>query len=346
MKPGDRVVDLGCGSGVLGLLCLEAGAGHVAAIDETDMIEVARLSLQAAGFGPRSTFLRGRCEETILPQPADLAIADHVGYFGIDYGVVGLFQDARRRLLRPAGRVLPSRLRLEAALVESAEAQALAEARQEGALPPAYAWLRKLTSNTVHPVEFRPQDLLGDAVALGDIDLAAEDRSYFSWTVEMVTARDGEAHGVAGWFEALLCEGVSMTNSPLAPDRIRRPQAFFPLGDPLPVRAGDTMRVTVLARPAENLLAWRVKAADGREIRRSNWEAMPMPAKDIAGGYAGHRPSLHAFGRAQLALLSLCDGTRTRAQVESEFLRGHGGLFASPEAAARFVARVLDRHTP
>ncbi len=33
VRPGDTVDDRGCGSGILGLLCLQAGAGHVFGID-------------------------------------------------------------------------------------------------------------------------------------------------------------------------------------------------------------------------------------------------------------------------------------------------------------------------
>ena len=50
VQPGYRVADVGCGSAILGLLCLQAGAGHIDAIDSTAAIEIARQSLaKAAG---------------------------------------------------------------------------------------------------------------------------------------------------------------------------------------------------------------------------------------------------------------------------------------------------------
>ena len=42
VQPGNRVADVGCGSAILGLLCLQAGAGHIDAIDSTGAIEIAR----------------------------------------------------------------------------------------------------------------------------------------------------------------------------------------------------------------------------------------------------------------------------------------------------------------
>jgi predicted RNA methylase len=49
INAGDRVADLGCGSGILGLLCLQAGAVRVYGIDSTPMLEVARETFALQG---------------------------------------------------------------------------------------------------------------------------------------------------------------------------------------------------------------------------------------------------------------------------------------------------------
>src|SRR5204863_6106851 len=50
VRAGQTVLDLGSGTGMLGLLALRAGAARVIAVDEGRMIEVARETFRAAGL--------------------------------------------------------------------------------------------------------------------------------------------------------------------------------------------------------------------------------------------------------------------------------------------------------
>jgi len=52
VKPGDLVLDIGCGTGVLGLLAMKAGAARVYQIDQSPMIQVAGV---VPGFPKRPT---------------------------------------------------------------------------------------------------------------------------------------------------------------------------------------------------------------------------------------------------------------------------------------------------
>src|SRR5688500_3980766 len=99
VRPGDRIVDVGCGSGILGLLCLQAGAAHVYCIDESPMLEVARETFRRKGLADRATLISGRSFRVQLPERVQVAVCDHVGWFGFDYGVASLLEDARQRFL-------------------------------------------------------------------------------------------------------------------------------------------------------------------------------------------------------------------------------------------------------
>ena len=119
VRANHKVVDLGCGTGVLGLMALKAGARHVYFIDHGPVIEVARRIVIDAGFEDRAAFYEASSFETELPEQADIVICDHVGYFGFDYGVLELFADAQHRFLKPGGILVPSSLDLWLAPIHS-----------------------------------------------------------------------------------------------------------------------------------------------------------------------------------------------------------------------------------
>jgi len=98
VKPGDTVADVGCGFGIFGLMALDAGASHVWGVDRSDAIEIARETMRRNGLAGRFTCLRETSFEAELPEKVDVVICDHVGYFGFDYGIIRLLDDARRRL--------------------------------------------------------------------------------------------------------------------------------------------------------------------------------------------------------------------------------------------------------
>ena len=344
VAPGARVADLGCGSGILGLLALKAGAAHAYEIDHTSMIEVARQAITRAGMADRATFIRARSQQVELPERVDVAICDHVGYFGFDYAIVELLQDARRRLLKPGGRLVPEVLHLEAGAVESPQAAKLADDWRAGHVPEEFHWLREASINAKHPVELTPAQLLGGAAALGTIDLREEQPDFYSWRARLPVSRDGVLHGIAGWFDCELAPGVRMSNSPLAERPIRRPQAFLPLEEPAALRAGDVLELGVMARPAENLLAWNVALPGGaRRFSHSTWKGMLLSPEDLVRAQPDRVPRPTREGIARGIVLGYCDGKRTLREIERAVLEEHPDLFPSAAETSRFVAHVLGR---
>lgn len=346
IRPDDRVADLGCGSAVLGLLCLQAGAAHVDAIDSTAAIEIARESLTQAGWASRVNFIHGYSYQVDLAERVDVIICDHVGYFGFDYGLIGMLADARRRFLKPGGRLIPGRLKLQLGAVESGKSQALAEGWQAPGIPAEFHWLRQHGVNTKHAVKLQRDEVLSGPAELGCIDLQSDNPDFFSWTVKLTMTRDGVLHGLAGWFECELADGVWMTNSPLSDHAISRQQAFLPISEALTVKAGDVVNATVMARPADNLIAWELShSATGKKFSHSTWQGDLLMQEQLYRNRPDHVPRLSRAARARSVVLGFCDDTLSVGQIQEMVLRKHPDLFPSPEEIARFVTAVLTGST-
>jgi protein arginine N-methyltransferase 1 len=346
VSSGSSIADLGCGSGVLGLLCMEAGAARIFAVDDGAMIEVAKEVVKRAGYSERATFIRGKSSQLEMPEPVDVVICDHVGYFGFDYGIVDFLADARKRFLKPDGRVIPSRICLKLAAVSSEKCDELANGWRAAHIPEAFHWLRSHAINTKHRISFGRDEVLGPAAPLGEIDLYADNPDFFTWNAKLRIEKDALMHGLAGWFECELAADVWMTNSPLAEKPIQRPQAFLPIDEAVPVKRGDLVKATIMVRPAEHLIAWTVEfPSTGRRFVHSTWQGMLMAPEDLIRSNPDRVPQLGRKGKARIAVLSYCDGKRTAREIAQAVLRDHPDLFPTSREISSFVAEVLGRDT-
>jgi len=350
VKPGDVVVDLGAGTGILGFLACRAGAARVYAIDDGPVIGLARALCAASGFADRVTFVKGLSTRVTLPERADVVVADQIGRFGFEAGVWEYFADARARLLKSGGATIPRRVEIWLSAVETA---ALFEQIDFWSRAPAgfdVSAARRLAVNTGYPVLLEPGQLLAEPARLGFFDLAEPEPRSIVLEAELTAARAGTLHGLGGWFRAELATGIFMSNAPGDPARIDRRNVFLPIREPLPVEPGDRVRVRARILPAAAMVSWRVIVTTPAGRRKglfahSTAEGMLLTAEDVERTRPGYVPRLSPWGLARRTLLTLCDGERSVAAIEAELCRRHPDLFPSSEAAGGFVAEVLTRYT-
>lgn len=341
LRPGAVVADLGCGVGVLGIAALRAGASKAYGIDHSDAIELARESAARAGLADRYSCTRGSTFQTVLPEPVDLIICDHVGYFGFDYGIIAMLDDARRRMLRPGGQIMPRRLRLLAAGAQSTKARAQIDPWRTDPVPPEQHWLHEYALNSKQVQTFTADDICTDAVVLGEIDLTIANPASFAFSTNLTAARDARIDGLACWFECELAEGVWMTNSPLDEASIGRSNAFFAARDPFAVTAGDPIAISFRLRPDDNLIAWTIQPPGGLPKHKlSTWAGQILAPVDLQPNSQGPL-ALTAKGTARALVLGLVDGQRSGAEIEEMVLHLRPDLFPTEDEIRRFVRRQL-----
>jgi len=340
VRPGQIVMDLGCGSGLLGLMALRAGAGKVLFVEQGAIIEVARRTINEAGFGTRAEFFHVNSFELEVPERIDVVLCDHIGYFGFDYNILALLADARQRFLKPAGIVIPAEVGVELAPVETTAGRELVARWRDGSIPDDFAWVGTSAANSKLAVNLEADNLLTEPAALGMLELGANDNAFLNWQADFECTRDGTLDGLLGWFDCRLHDGIRMTNSPAASDSIDRPQAFLPLEAPVAVRKGETLRATVMARPADHILAWTVVLKDKR-LSLTTFNGLLLDDEALNRARPDRVARLNDRGRAYQVVLSYCDGNRTTGEIEALVRDRHPDLFPSTHATEQLIRQVL-----
>jgi hypothetical protein len=345
VRPGDIVLDVASGTGVLGLLACRAGAARVYCIEQGGIIAVARELARANGVADRMHFVKAHSSWAEVPEPADVIVCDQIGHFGFEAGIVEMLADVRHRLLKPDGAIVPSTVTLSVGLVELPALRA----ELAGWTTPLHGFdvspAQKIAVNSGHPVSVDQQCLLSRGEAAYRLEMKTAEDSLFSFSVTLTALRDGILDGVAGWFVAELSSGITMTNAPNSAERIDRRNAVFPIERPVAVRAGDEVVVRMRIRPGTLMVRWDVEIpASGARFSHSTLAGMLVPAEMLHRTDPRFVPHLTARGDARQTVLALCDGIRTLECIEREVHERHPALFRDFTEAQVFVAEVVTNY--
>ncbi len=243
VRPGDVVVDIGTGTGLLALFAAAAGAKRVYAIEHEPIVDVAMEVARVNGVADRIEFVVGRSTEVEIPEPGDVLVTETIGNAGFDEGILTWVADARARLLKPDARLIPSRLNLMGSLLElprdHAELEKLSSRLYSFDLSP----LRRLAVNKLAYDEVSPVSVVAEPAVLIEAELRNA-RVEVSGNCVLVVQRDATVHAVGAWFDALIGEGVSLSNAPPGPAPSWH-QGLVMLDEPLQLVAGDEVHVAV-----------------------------------------------------------------------------------------------------
>lgn len=271
VRPGDRVIDVGAGSGILSLMAARAGAAHVDALEATAIVDQARAVADANGYGDRIAFVPGDAAAFKAEAPADLVVGEWAGMFLFEewrhYDAFARVRDAN---LKPGGKVMPLKARVFLSPIDDSLLY-----MHRG---PGY-WQRPVWGfdfSLVHEkqwdrtrriiVQAARQSIL-NPVEIVSIDCAKSDSRafFFAHESEHTFAYAATCHGFLGYFDLELAPGVILDSSPFTLDNSWH-QSYFPM-EQFAIERGDTLvtRVTSTPDPAIGSPVITIRA----ELRRA-----------------------------------------------------------------------------
>jgi predicted RNA methylase len=239
VKSGDVVIDLGAGTGLLAIWAIQAGASKVYAIEKTDAINLAREVAKANNCLSKIEFINDNSMDVELSERVNVIVSETLGSFGIDENTVQFINDARERFLMDDGIIIPQSIELFVAPVDDVDTYNKIDfwrhIRDINFSPAFDLFSKKIMIESVSR-----KGLLSKPVNIGSIDFSRYIEPEFKSRTYIQIEKPGTIHGVAGWFSAMLCDGVEIVTSPYN-DKTHWKQAFFPFTDAVEVIKGDVL---------------------------------------------------------------------------------------------------------
>ena len=347
LKPGDTVVDLGAGTGILSFLACRAGARRVFAIEAGESLEFARLLAAHNGFLDRIEFINKPSTQVILPERVNAIVADVHDTFGLQARGLTTMIDARDRFLAPGGVLIPCSMQLMAAPVEAPDIyQKTIDVWNRRVQGVDVSPLRALAVNQPTPARVDRSQLLAEPAVFATIDLLRVSEPHVGGAASCEVTRDGTMHGICGCFVTTLADAIRMGNVPGESGTTNFAHAYFPIESPVSVRAAD--RIAIRLDTHDGTAArWRVEVTrDGRSIARfdhATLHAKGVSVQSLRKHADDYRPTLTPLGEVERDLLDRFDGTRSAAELESWLAFRSRSILPSAREAAAFLKQTIER---
>lgn len=264
LKPGDRVIDLGTGTGILAAFAARAGAAKVYAIDHSEILDHAKALAVENGI-TKVEFVAEHSADFHLDEPVDVIVHEQMGDFLFDEAMLPNVCDLRDRLLKPGGVILPSKFEFFCEPVQLNAQRRVPFIWELNVHGFDYGSMKK--SKPLHPDYYRMAScdlgvvdhFLGEPRAGLSFDLHTIEKDSLGQKIQFereVTAA-GQLDGLAVYMKAHADDELQLSSSPM--DEGRAPHWGFRILrlEQLEVRAGDRLEVTLEVEDWSDPDSWK-----------------------------------------------------------------------------------------
>ncbi|MEO4040781.1 50S ribosomal protein L11 methyltransferase [Hoeflea sp. CAU 1731] len=346
------VLDIGAGSGIFSLLACRFGAKAVVAIEPQSAIEIAKTTAQANGYLDRFTFYKGLSTDFKPEAQADIIVSDIRGVLPFFQSHISSIVDARERLLKPSGCLIPRADTVMAAIVDAPDTFKKFESpwisNEYGLdLSPGY----KYVINSWIRVNLKEQDLLSLPQRFARLDYHKILDPNVMNQLCLKAERDGTAHGFCLWFDSELTDSIGFSSAPGQPELIYG-QAFFPFEDAISMQKGDEIEISMKANLIDNDYVyswnWQVRSRDdkaaARSGRQSTFLSNLLTRSALERTSADHVPQLGAKAEIDLACLELVDGVNSMGEISKAVAARFPDHFGSWQEVLKHLSTLTERY--
>mmetsp|Transcript_41503 Transcript_41503/g.71058 ORF Transcript_41503/g.71058 Transcript_41503/m.71058 type:complete len:497 (-) Transcript_41503:226-1716(-) len=252
------VLDVGCGTGILSMFAVQAGAKHVYAVDCSSIIDSARQIVEDNGMSDKITCLRGKMEEIVLPdgvEEVDIIVSEWMGYFLLYESMLQTVLCARDRWLRKDGKgvIFPDRAVMYLCAAEEERMKYERIDFWENVYGFDMRALKEVALKEPVVDVVDPKCIVTNCVPILNIHLNTCQPSDLSFTsrFRLRSQRRDRIHALVAYFEC------AFTNVPVQMGFSTSPfskythwkQTIFYLKDPVSAEEGEELEGTISCRP-------------------------------------------------------------------------------------------------
>lgn len=222
VQPGHTVIDLGTGTGLLSFMAAGQHPGKIYAIDHADIIDQARHVAAHNGF-TSIEFIKTHSKNFTPREKVDVIIQEQIGTHVFDEDMVTSVVDLRERLLKPGGRILPSRFQVFVEPVQVKSEYRVPFLWEQHVNGVSYAclrpWYEREVQSDLAMSYVRPHQverLLCEPESLIAFDLMTVRTGEMPKTVgyHRRVQQEGRLDGFCMYFRACFDEEIVLSNSP------------------------------------------------------------------------------------------------------------------------------------
>lgn len=209
VRQGDVVLDVGSGSGILGLFAAQAGARKVYCVERTGMVTVAQALARENGFADRMEFLKSDIFEVALPEKADVVVSELMSRTILGQRQEGILAYCRDHLMKPGGRSVPAVVQHYVAALDLMDFPVQAAAPESGSYGLRFSAMEEMLVIQPHSMSGGADYVVSDHAPLYAMDFEnTKDTSAISGEVRLRMIRDCAVSALLIWFEARLARGI------------------------------------------------------------------------------------------------------------------------------------------